>query len=220
MSDNTTAYRYYRLLGVSGSCSNGAYWLEIEFLAGGWFGGGGAGASRLVGSVDDVNGGVGGGGYSRQGQSSGDDALANTGGGGGGGAEDADDGGDGGSGFIGVSYASFNNYNNMTLVSNATTAEAAPTKGDIVFTYTNGAGTNAVGTDITAEYSADNGSNWTDFDIGTSDVQGTTGGHTIVAKHDVALTSASGTSIRYRIKTLNQSISKYANIQAVSLGWS
>jgi hypothetical protein len=108
----------------------------------------------------------------------------------------------------------------MTLVSTATTAEAAPTKGDIVFTFTNGAGTNVLGTDITVEYSADNGSTWTDFSIGPSDLQGTTGGHTIVAKHDVSLTSTSGTSMKYRIKTLNQSVSQYANIHAVSLGWS
>ena len=108
----------------------------------------------------------------------------------------------------------------MILVSNSTTAESAPTKGDIVFTYTNGAGTNTLGSDITAEFSADNGSTWTDFGIGASDAQGTTGGHTVVTKHNVTLTTTSGTSMRYRIKTLNQTASKYANIQAVSLGWS
>jgi hypothetical protein len=108
----------------------------------------------------------------------------------------------------------------MSLVSTATTAESAPTKGDIVFTYSNAVGTAVIGTDITAEYSADDGSNWTNFSIGPSDSQGTTGGHTIVTKHDVLLTSASGTSMRYRIKTLNQSAAKATNIQAVSLGWS
>ena len=110
-------------------------------------------------------------------------------------------------GFVGVSYPVVNNYNNMILVSTATTAEAAPTKGDLVFTYTNGAGTAVVGTNITAEYSADNGSTWTDFAIAAGDVQGTTGGHTIVTKNDVSLTSTSGTSMRYRIKTLVQSAS-------------
>ena len=87
----------------------------------------------------------------------------------------------------------------MTLVSNATTAQAAPTKGDLVFTYTNESGTNTLGTDITAEYSADNGSTWTDFGIGASDSQGTTGGHTIVTKNNVTLTSTSGTSMRWRV---------------------
>ena len=108
----------------------------------------------------------------------------------------------------------------MVLVSTATTAQAAPTKGDIVMTYTNGIGTATVGTDLTVDYSADNGSNWTTFGIGPSDVQGTTGGHTIISKHDVALTSASGTSMRWRVNTLNQSATKSTKIQGVSLGWS
>ena len=108
----------------------------------------------------------------------------------------------------------------MTLVSNSTTAEAAPTKGDLVFTYTNGAGTAVVGTNITAEYSADNGSTWTDFGIAAGDVQGTTGGHTIVTKNNVSLTSTSGTTMVYRIKTLVQSVSLQTRIHAVSLGWS
>ena len=108
----------------------------------------------------------------------------------------------------------------MVLVSNSTTAESAPTKGDLVFTYTNGAGTAVVGTNITAEYSADNGSTWTDFGIAAGDVQGTTGGHTIVTKNNVTLTSTSGTSMRYRIKTLVQSAAMDTRIHAVSLGWS
>ena len=167
-----------------------------------YYAGGGAG----FGNGSNGTGGQGGGG--------GGAGTANTGGGGG--ASSA-----GGSGIVIINYSySDITYADMTLVSNATTAEAAPTKGDIVFTYTNAEGTNVIGTDITAEYSADNGSNWTSFGIGTSDVQGTTGGHTIVAKHDVALTSASGTAMRYRIKTLNQTSSKWARIQAVSLGWS
>jgi hypothetical protein len=108
-------------------------------------------------------------------------------------------------------------YTNMTLVSSSTTAQSAPTKGDIVMTYTNGAGTATLNTDLTAEYSADNGSTWTSMTLSN---QGTTGGHEIVTAHDVSLTSTSGTSMRYRAKTLNQSISKQTRIQAVSLGWS
>ena len=109
----------------------------------------------------------------------------------------------------------------MTLVSTATTAaDGAPTKGDLVFTYTNGAGTAVLGTNITAEASMDNGSTWTDFGIAAGDVQGTTGGHTIVTKNNVTLTSTSGTSMRYRIKTLVQSASLSTRIHAVSLGWS
>ena len=103
----------------------------------------------------------------------------------------------------------------MTLVSTATTAQAAPTKGDMVMTYTNGAGTAVINTDITAEFSADNGSTWTAMTLAS---QGTTGGHTILTASDVTRTSTSGTSMRYRIKTLNQSATKETRIHAVSLG--
>ena len=106
---------------------------------------------------------------------------------------------------------------NLTLVSNSTTAEATPTKGDIVMTYTNGAGSTTLGTDLTAEFSADDGNTWTSMTLGS---EGTTGSHNIATAHDVSLTSTSGTSMRYRIKTLNQSVSKTTRIQAVSLGWS
>jgi hypothetical protein len=128
----------------------------------------------------------------------------------------------GSSGVVIVSYTtgSFTSDvegNNMTLVSTTTTAQSAPTKGDIVFTYTNGVGSTVLGTDVTAEFSADGGSTWTSMTLGS---EGTTGGHTIATAHDVALTSTSGTSMAYRIKTLNQSVSKTTRIQAVSLGWS
>ena len=106
---------------------------------------------------------------------------------------------------------------NMTLVSTATTAEAAPTKGDIVMTYSNSVGTASINVDITAEFSSDNGSTWTSA---TLVGQGTTGGHEIVSAHDITRTSTSGTSMRWRVKTLNQSAAKSTKIQAVSLGWS
>ena len=132
--------------------------------------------------------------------------------------------GAGGDGIVVIRYVedSFtsSSVSPLTLVSNSTTAQSAPTKGDLVFTYTNGAGTAVLGTNITAEYSADNGSTWTNFSIGASDSQGTIGGQTIVTKHDVALTSTSGTSMVYRIKTLVQSAAMETRIHAVSLGWS
>jgi len=128
----------------------------------------------------------------------------------------------GSSGVVVIRYTTgtMSVYNNMTLESNTTTTATAPTKGDLVFTYSNGAGTAVVGTNITAEYSADAGSTWTDFGIAAGDVQGTTGGHTIVTKNNVSLTSTSGTNMRYRIKTLVQSVSLATRIHAVSLGWS
>ena len=108
----------------------------------------------------------------------------------------------------------------MTLVSNLTAANSAPTKGDIVFTYTNGAGTAVINTNITVEISADDGSTWTIFSALAT--QGTTGGHTIVSAHDQTITTTitSPYNMRYRIKTLVQSASIDTRIQAVSLGWS
>ena len=108
---------------------------------------------------------------------------------------------------------------NMTLISTTTAAQAAPTKGDIVFTYTNGAGTTTLGTDVTAEISADGGSTWTAMTLGS---EGSTGSHNIATAHDVTITSTitAPWNMAYRIKTLNQTAAKTTRIQAVSLGWS
>jgi len=108
---------------------------------------------------------------------------------------------------------------NMTLVSTTTAAQAAPTKGDVVLTYTNGAGTTTLDTDLTAEISADGGSTWTALALGS---EGSTGSHNIATSHDVTISSTitSPWNMAYRIKTLNQSASKTTRIQAVSLGWS
>ena len=110
-------------------------------------------------------------------------------------------------------------YNNMTLVSTTTAAQAAPTKGDIVLTYTNGAGTTTLDTDLTAEISADGGSTWTALALAS---EGSTGSHNIATSHDVTISSTitAPYNMAYRIKTLNQSASKTTRIQAVSLGWS
>jgi hypothetical protein len=109
-------------------------------------------------------------------------------------------------------------YLDLTLVSVGNTAESVPTKGDIVMTYTNGAGTATVNTDLKAYISRDNGTTWTQATL-TS--EGTTGGHSILTAHNVDISSQpSGTSMRYKITTHNQSASKETRIQAVSLGWS
>ena len=128
------------------------------------------------------------------------------------------DGGDGGKHTATISQGS--QYQNMTLVSTATAAQAAPTKGDIVFTYSNAIGTAVINTNITAEISADNGSTWTLFSgLAT---EGTTGGHTIVSAHNQTITSTitAPYNMKYRIKTLVQSVSMQTRIHAVSLGWS
>ena len=110
----------------------------------------------------------------------------------------------------------------MTLVSTATTAQAQPTKGDIVMTYSNGAGTASLGDgtngDIRAFVSRDNGTTYTQGPLAS---EGTTGGHTILSAHDIDISGQpAGTSMRYKITTHNQSAgSKETLIQAISLGW-
>jgi hypothetical protein len=175
-------------------------------------GGGGGG-----GQTTPAAGGTGGGGAGGTAAGSGGNGTANTGSGGGG------QGGDGGKGVVIVRYVedSFEGHNNMTLQSNATTAnDGAPTKGDIVMTYTNGAGTATLNTDLTAEFSADGGTSWTSTTLVAQGTTGTASPHFIVSAHDVTRTSLTGTSMKYRIKTLNQSAAKETRIQAVSLGWS
>ena len=149
------------------------------------------------------------------------DATANTGGGGGGNGNPSNVGSAGGSGLVVIRRPTSEDTSgiDMTLVSTTTAAQSAPTKGDIVLTYTNGAGTTTLDTDLTAEISADGGSTWTELALGS---EGSTGSHNIATSHDVTITSTitAPYNMAYRIKTLNQSVSKTTRIQAVSLGWS
>ena len=106
----------------------------------------------------------------------------------------------------------------MTLVSNAQTAESAPTTGDLVMTISNGTGTTTPNTDIKAYISRD-GSAYSS--AVTLVDQGDTGGHTILTANGVDLSGiTSGTSMRWKIETLNQGAAKETRVQAVSLGWS
>ena len=182
-------------------------------------GGGGGGA---LGGTPSTGGAGGGGNGQVTGGSTQTGGSANTGGGAGanGDSVSAVAGAAGGSGIVVIRYVdgAFDAELDMTLVSNATTAnDGAPTKGDIVMTYTNGVGTATLNTDLTAEFSANDGVAWTPM---TLVAQGSTGTHLIVSAHNVTLTTASGTAMRYRIKTLNQGAAKETRIQAASLGWS
>ena len=187
----------------------------------GWFGGGGGGAgyTHVSPSTYDPFGGKGGGGYAAHYNPNRASAggYANTGGGGGGGSHDGTSGSGGGSGIVLIRHRPLQ-YQNMTLVSNAVTAIAEPTKGDLVMTYTDGAGTNVINVNIKGYVSRDGGTTWT---VGTLVAQGTSGGHNIASFHDLSITGQpTGTSMCYKIETLVQSNTLWAAIQAVSLGWS
>ena len=160
-----------------------------------FYAGGGGGNSR---NGSDGAGGSGGGGDGSRGV--GGDGTDGLGGGGG-------DSREGGSGVAIIRFVTgaFDAANNMTLISTTTAAQAAPTKGDIVLTYTNGAGTTTLDTDLTAEISADGGSTWTSLPLAS---EGSTGSHNIATSHDVTISSTitAPWNMAYRIKTLNQTI--------------
>jgi len=179
------------------------------FYAGGG-GGGGDGTSRPVG--DGGMGGGGNGGRNDIQSTAGTDGL---GGGGGGGFPNATD---GGSGVVIISYPTVTQTEaDLTLVSTTNTATDAVTKGDIVMTYTNGAGTATLNTDLKVFVSRDNGANYTE---GTLVAEGTTSGHSIASFHDLTLGGSDTSQMVYKITTHNQSAAKETRIQAVSLGWS
>ena len=203
----------------SSSGSPQAFGNFSSFGSSGSFSGGG-------GCGNDASGGGGGGAGAGSGggsQQTGGAATNGTGSGGGGGGGSNGAGNSGGDGWIGIRYTT-NGFPgvalDMTLVSNAVTAETQPTKADLVMTYTNGAGTATIGTDLTAEVTRD-GANWTSFGLSASSDQGDTGGHTILTAHDIDISGQpAGSAMQYRIKTLNQSATKETRIHAVSLGWS
>ena len=189
----------------------------------GWFGGGGGGGAEGLPSAAGGNGGGGTGGSGPTGNGVAGDV--NTGGGGGGAVAGggstpiSSTGGAGGAGAVHIKHDAYTaEGGDMTLVSNAQTASAAPTKGDLVMTISNAAGTTTVNTDVKA-YISRNGSAYTNAVTLVS--KGTTAGHTILTANDVDLSGiTTGTSMRWKIETLNQSASKMTRIQAVSLGWS
>ena len=188
----------------------------------GWFAGGGGGRGNSnTGYGNGGNGNYGGGGDSRAHGTTGigEAGAANTGGGGGGSSNDQN-GAAGGSGVVIVKYDTVT-YENLTLISNSQTAESAPTKGDLVFTYSNGAGTATYsgGSPTIQAYISRNGSAYTSAVTLTK--VGTTGTQTILAAHDVDLSGiTAGTAMRYKITTTGQSVSLQTRIHAVSLGCS
>jgi hypothetical protein len=105
--------------------------------------------------------------------------------------------------------------NDLTLQSTANTASSAATKADLIMLMENAVGTATINVDIKGYVTADGGSNWTE---GTLVDEGTWGTNKkIYAFHDATVTS--GTDLRYKITTHNQSSDKRTKIHAVSIGW-
>ena len=180
-------------------------------------GGGGGGKGQSSPGSGGAGGAGGGGDGSKTGE--GGAGTANTGGGAGGSGDGGNQqGAPGGSGIVVIRRPTTGGIADMTLVSNSQTAQAQPTKADVVLTYTNGAGTAVVNTDLIASVSRDDGTNYTAVTLAS---QGTTGGHTILTANDVDISGQpAGTSMVWKVATTSQSAAKETRIQAVSLGWS
>ena len=208
---------------------------------GGQFGGGGGGAGAIGPSATTTYGGDGGDGVASTitgtsvtraggGAARPSGGQGGTGGAGGGGSYPSDvtghtftgsGGATSGGGGSGIAILRFPTQvvtiANLTLVSNTLTSVDAVTKGDLVMTYTNGAGTATLNTDLKGYISRDNGANYTELTLAS---QGTTGGHTIVTAHDVTLGGTDTSQMLWKVTTHNQSASKETRIHAMSLGWS
>ena len=198
--------------------------LQNDFQTGSnqWYAGGGSsGSDSADGPVD---GGQGGGGVGQGTAAAGGNGVDGTGGGGGGAGETQSyNGGDGGDGVVVSRYDTTSNFNltlgsDLTLVSTATTASSAPTKADLVLLVENKAGNATINTDLKGYISRD-GSAFTS--AVTFVDEGSWGTNKkIYAAHDVDLSGiASGTSMKYKLTTHNQTSGKITKIHATSLGW-
>lgn len=200
-----TYYSQFALFGRSQSNTEG----------GGWFRGGG-GAPCYVGEHGGADGGCGAGGHQWQ------SPASKWGGGGGSGSAQANAAGNGGHGVVLIRYLTdgFTAYitNDLSLVSTANTAETAPTTGDVVTLIENSTGTATLNTDIKGYVSRDSGTTWTQGTLTNEGDWGTN--KKILAFHDLDISGQpSGTAMKYKITTHNQSASKETRIHATSLAW-
>ena len=109
-------------------------------------------------------------------------------------------------------------YGNLTLQSVASTAESAPTTGDIVMLIEDAAGTATINTDIKAYISRDGSAFSSAVTLTDEGDWGTN--KRILAAHNVDISGiTSGTSMKYKVTTHNQSESKNTKIHATSLAW-
>jgi len=185
------------------------------------YAGGGGGGTHTGSTHNNGTGGSGGGGTAGNAQFDNGDDATGYGSGGGGGAKDSSLGGAGSAGIVIFRRKTTFNatvYNDLTLQSTATTAEAAPTKADLIILIENAAGTATINTDVKGYISRDGSA----FSSAVTFVdEGTWGTNKkVLAAHDVDISGiTSGTSMKYKITTHNQGAAKITKIHAASLGW-
>ena len=116
-------------------------------------------------------------------------------------------------------------YNDIILQSSDTTAEAAPTKADMVMLIED-AGSGVASLDTSSgnikgwvsRYETGGTKTWTQVPLVDEGHWGTTDKR-ILAAHDVTLTGTSGTQMAYKITTHSASGTFNTRIHATSIGW-
>ena len=191
---------------------------------GGYFAGQGG-----SGGAAEYTGGKGGAGDGDEtsGCSSGGDGTHGTGGGGGG-SGGACASGSGGHGIALVRYATdaldtTAEGGNISLQSNTITASSATTKVSLLVNIEEAAGNTDLDTDMIAYVSTDDGSNWTTLDLDKGNSSTFNGfsdwGTNKRIVGDVNVTVPSGTQLKWKIATANQTASKNTRIHGVALTW-
>ncbi len=184
---------------------------------------GGGGGTSWSGSGGAGTGGSGVGGAGGLAAADGGAGTANSGGGGGGSANDSgSDGGAGGSGVVILRrLTSITSFGDLTLQSTDTTAEAAPTKADMVMLIEDaGTGVGTVNTHIKgwiSRYETGGTKTWTQGTLVDEGDWGTN--KRILAFHDLTLTGTSGTQMAYKITTHSSSSVYNTKFHATSIGW-
>ena len=112
----------------------------------------------------------------------------------------------------------FFNQQNLTLQSTATTAESAPTSADLVVLIEDGQGTATINTDIKGYISRD-GSAFSSAVTFVDEGDWGTNKRILVARNVDISGITSGTSMKYKLTTHNQSGAKETRIHATSLAW-
>ena len=123
----------------------------------------------------------------------------------------------GGAGGINTAQVSGEAFNDMALQSNAFTAQTAPTTARIILDEYTSTGSATLNTDIKAWASRDNGTNWTQVTLvnqGTIETN-----HRLLSGSVDVSGQPSGTSVKYKIETLNQSVSKQTRVYGTSMAW-
>ena len=106
----------------------------------------------------------------------------------------------------------YSSATNMTLLSNTATAGAQPDSVHAILQH-EPVDSVTLNTDCTIEVSIDGGSTWA---AGTLELVSSNGGINILSADDIDVSGQTGTSVKYRFKTLN---SKNQKLHAVALNW-